>query len=74
MLFGDDREMVRKAMVAVMDLVADVEVGGIYEGTVIEVRDFGVIIELLRNKEGLCHVSELARREDIRAHPEGQLG
>lgn len=74
LLFGDDREMVRKAMVAVMDLVADVEVGGIYEGTVIEVRDFGVIIELLRNKEGLCHVSELARREDIRAHPEGTIG
>eukprot|EP00934_Nitzschia_sp_Nitz4_P001184 Nitzschia sp. Nitz4//scaffold3_size479765//238156//240711//NITZ4_000101-RA/size479765-processed-gene-1.458-mRNA-1//1//CDS//3329550761//1184//frame0 len=74
LLFGDDREMVRKAKVAVMDLVADVEVGGVYEGTVIELRDFGAIIELLRNKEGLCHVSELARRDEIRAHPEGTVG
>ena len=36
--------------------------GGVYEGTVIELRDFGAIIELLRNKEGLCHISELAEK------------
>ncbi|MGK3734479.1 MAG: polyribonucleotide nucleotidyltransferase [Bacillariaceae sp.] len=74
MLFGDDREMVRKAKAAVMDLVSDVEVGLTYEGTIIEIRDFGIIIELLRNKEGLCHVSELAKKENIKKHPEGTLG
>jgi polyribonucleotide nucleotidyltransferase len=74
LLFGDDQEMVKKAKVAVMDLVADVEVGGVYEGTVIELRDFGAIIELLRNKEGLCHVSELAGRDEIRGHPQGTIG
>ncbi|OEU09504.1 hypothetical protein FRACYDRAFT_194953 [Fragilariopsis cylindrus CCMP1102] len=72
--FGDDREMVRKAKAAVMDLVSDVEVGLTYEGTIIEIRDFGIIIELLRNKEGLCHVSELAKKEKIKKHPEGTLG
>ncbi len=74
LLFGEDREMVRKARVAVMDLVSDVEVGEVYEGTVIEIRDFGVIIELLRNKEGLCHVSEMADRDQIRRHPKGTIG
>mmetsp|Transcript_9564 Transcript_9564/g.10989 ORF Transcript_9564/g.10989 Transcript_9564/m.10989 type:complete len:1011 (-) Transcript_9564:405-3437(-) len=74
LLFGDDREMVRKAKAAVMDLVSDVEVGLTYEGIIIEIRDFGVIIELLRNKEGLCHVSELAEKEKIKKHPEGTLG
>eukprot|EP00536_Pseudo-nitzschia_multiseries_P003342 jgi/Psemu1/252552/estExt_Genewise1Plus.C_510053 len=74
LLFGDDNEMVRKAKAAVMDLVSDVEVGETYEGTIIEIRDFGVIIELLRNKEGLCHVSELADREEIRKHPGGTKG
>jgi polyribonucleotide nucleotidyltransferase len=74
LLFGDDQEMVRKAKAAVMDLVADVEVGGVYEGTVIDLRDFGAIIELLRNKEGLCHVSELAERDAIKAHPRGTIG
>lgn len=74
LLFGDDREMVRQAKAAVMDLVADVEVGGVYEGTVIELRDFGAIIELLRNKEGLCHVSELVDKEEIKRNKRGTLG
>lgn len=74
LLFGDDRQMVRKARTAVMDLVSDVEVGLTYEGTVIELRDFGAIIELLRNKEGLCHISELAGKDEIRKHPSGSLG
>jgi len=74
LLFGDDSEMVRKAKAAVMDLVSDVEVGLTYEGTIVEIRDFGVVIELLRNKEGLCHVSELAEKEKIRSHPNGTLG
>jgi polyribonucleotide nucleotidyltransferase len=74
LLFGEDQDMVKKAKTAVMDLVADVVVGGVYEGTVIEIRDFGIIVELLRNKEGLCHVSELFDRDTIRSHPRGTLG
>lgn len=74
LLFGDDPVMVKKARTAVMDLVSDVEVGLTYEGTVIELRDFGAIIELLRNKEGLCHISEIATKEEIRGHPSGSLG
>ena len=74
LLFGADHEMVRQAKVAVMDLVADVEVGGVYEGTVIELRDFGAIIELLRNKEGLCHISELAEKDEMKGNTKGTLG
>lgn len=66
--------MVRQAKAAVMDLVADVEVGGVYEGTVIELRDFGAIIELLRNKEGICHISELVDRDEIKRNKRGTLG
>jgi len=29
-----------------MDLVSDVEEGGVYEGTVIEIKDFGAVIEV----------------------------
>ena len=71
LLYGANREMVGKAKSAVMDLVADVEEGEVYEGTVIEIKDFGAIIELLRNKEGLLHVSELG---DMDSHPKGNLG
>lgn len=59
LLHGTDATAVSEAKAAIVDLVADVVEGGVYEGTVIEIKDFGAILELLRNKEGLLHVSEL---------------
>ncbi len=41
-------------------LTASVEVGRIYEGRVMSVKDFGAFIEILPGKDGLCHISELA--------------
>lgn len=73
-MHGRDAEMVGKAKAAVMDLVADVEEGGIYEGVVMAVKDFGAVVELLRNKEGLLHVSELTDDKNILNNPEGNLG
>ncbi|CAB9496319.1 Polyribonucleotide nucleotidyltransferase [Seminavis robusta] len=71
LLFGSDKDLVAKAKSVVADLVADVVEGEIYDGTIVEIKDFGAIVELLRNKEGLLHVSELA--EDI-SDPQGNLG
>jgi len=59
LVFGSNKDMVAKAKSVVADLVADVEEGEVYEGTIIEIKDFGAIVELLRNKEGLLHVSEM---------------
>jgi len=77
-MFGSNREMVKKAKMTVMDLVADVVVGEVYTGTVIETKDFGAVIELLRNKEGLLHVSEMTSHDDTtadpRTHPDGTAG
>lgn len=71
LIFGSDKDTVAKARSTVMDLVADVEEGETYEGTIVEIKDFGAIIELLRNKEGLLHVSELTN--DL-SDPQGNLG
>lgn len=71
LLFGTDKDMVQKAKSTVADLVADVIEGEVYEGTIVEIKDFGAIVELLRNKEGLLHVSELA--DDI-SDPQGNFG
>ena len=71
LIFGSDKDSVAKARSTVMDLVSDVEVGETYEGTIVEIKDFGAIVELLRNKEGLLHVSELS---DDLSDPQGNLG
>ena len=75
LIFGANRAMVEKAKATVMDLVSDVLEGETYMGTVIEIKDFGVIVELLRNKEGILHVSEIsADPNEARQHREGNLG
>ncbi|MBI5726051.1 MAG: polyribonucleotide nucleotidyltransferase [Planctomycetes bacterium] len=46
-----------KAMVE--SIVEEVQVGRIYMGKVVSIREFGAFIEILPGKDGLCHVSEL---------------
>lgn len=41
-------------------ITAEVEVGKTYEGTVAKILDFGAIVSILPNKDGLVHISELA--------------
>ena len=40
-------------------LTAEAEVGKIYTGKVVSIRDFGAFIEIMPGQDGLCHVSEL---------------
>ncbi len=42
------------------DITAEVEVGRIYEGTVLRLLDFGAIVQLLPGKDGLLHISQIA--------------
>ena len=42
------------------DITAEVEVGKIYEGTVLRLLDFGAIIQILPGKDGLLHISQIA--------------
>jgi polyribonucleotide nucleotidyltransferase len=42
------------------DITADVEVGRIYQGTVLKLLDFGAIVSVLPGKDGLLHISQIA--------------
>jgi polyribonucleotide nucleotidyltransferase len=44
------------------DIVAEAEVGQIYDGTVKSVVAFGAFVEILPGKDGLLHISEIAHR------------
>jgi polyribonucleotide nucleotidyltransferase len=44
----------------ILALTADVEVGRIYEGTVLRLLDFGAIIGLLPGRDGLLHISQIS--------------
>ncbi|WP_425060908.1 Polyribonucleotide nucleotidyltransferase [Sporomusa carbonis] len=56
-----DVEAGQKAVRIIETLVRDVEVGGIYMGKVTRLMNFGAFVEILPGKEGLVHISQLAR-------------
>jgi polyribonucleotide nucleotidyltransferase len=44
------------------DITADVEVGRVYQGTVLKLLDFGAIVQLLPGKDGLLHISQISHQ------------
>ena len=56
-----DGEGAKKAQQIIEDIVRDVEVGAVYKGKVTRIMNFGAFVEILPGKEGLCHISQLAR-------------
>ena len=54
----------------IKEITADVEVDQIYDGKVIKILDFGAIVSLLPNKDGLLHISQIAheRIKSVKDH------
>jgi len=44
----------------ILELTADVEVGKVYEGTVLRLLDFGAIVQVLPGRDGLLHISQIS--------------
>jgi polyribonucleotide nucleotidyltransferase len=55
-----DMEKAEQAKRRIIELTADVEVGQVYEGTVLRLLDFGAIVQVLPGRDGLLHISEIA--------------
>jgi len=55
---GEAGEMAKKM---IDDIVAEVEVGKIYEGKVVKLMDFGAFVRLVGNTDGLVHISQIAK-------------
>ena len=53
-------EGIEKAKKRIEEITAEVEVGKIYEGTVLKLLDFGAIVSVLPGRDGLLHISQIA--------------
>ncbi|MCA9267698.1 MAG: polyribonucleotide nucleotidyltransferase, partial [Planctomycetales bacterium] len=53
-------EWAQDAMQRIEALTASVQIGKIYDGRVISIKDFGAFVEILPGRDGLCHISELS--------------
>ncbi len=55
-----DGAAAKRAQKMIEDLTAEVEIGRIYEGTVLKILDFGAIVQVMPGRDGLLHVSQIA--------------
>ena len=55
-----DLDRAKDAQRRIVELTADVEVGQVYEGSVLRLLDFGAIVQVLPGRDGLLHISEIA--------------
>ncbi|KCZ91560.1 polyribonucleotide nucleotidyltransferase [Hyphomonas johnsonii] len=55
-----DRSSIDKAMKMIKEITAEAEVGEIYQGTVVGLKDFGIFVNFFGPKDGLVHVSQMA--------------
>lgn len=51
-------DAIEKAKAIINGITADIEIGKVYAGKVTSVVAFGMFVEILPGKEGLCHISE----------------
>ncbi len=63
-----------QAIEAIRNLTRDVEVGEVYTGKVVRITPFGAFLELVPGKDGLLHISQVARERIERVEDVLQLG
>ena len=61
-VYSTDTESGKKAMKMILDIAKDIEVGGIYDGTVTRIMPFGAFVEIGAGKEGLLHISKISSK------------
>lgn len=69
-VFSTEGPAAEKALEMIRAITAEVEVGRIYRGKVVSIKEFGAFVEVLPDRDGLLHISELAdqrvkRVEDV---------
>jgi polyribonucleotide nucleotidyltransferase len=56
-----DMESAEKGLNEIEMLIKEVEVGEVYNGKVVRIMNFGAFIEILPGKDGLLHISKMAK-------------
>ena len=69
-IYSNNPEGMARAKQIVGGMTKEIEVGELYQGRVVTIKEFGCFVEVMPGRDGLCHVSELAdfrvnRVEDV---------
>ncbi len=58
---GTDKEMMDKAVEMIKIITTEFEEGQIFKGKVVSIKEFGAFIEFAPGKEGMVHISKIAK-------------
>ena len=58
---GTDKEGIDQAIKTIHSIVDPIEIGKVYEGEVVRIMPFGAFVQLAPNKDGMIHISKLAK-------------
>ena len=64
---GNDPERIAKALEWVKSLTEEPEVGKIYEGTVVSIKDFGAFVNILPGIDGMLHISQIREGKRLKS-------
>ena len=64
---GNDPEKIKKALEWVKSLTEEPEVGKIYEGTVVSIKDFGAFVNILPGIDGMLHISQIREGKRLKS-------
>ncbi len=71
---GTDKAAMDEALRLIEIIATDFEKGQILEGTVVSIKDFGAFVEFAPGKEGMIHISNIAKRRINHVEDELTLG
>ncbi|HEV3270745.1 MAG TPA: polyribonucleotide nucleotidyltransferase [Candidatus Methylacidiphilales bacterium] len=57
-IYSTNGDAMERAKEIILGMVGDIEIGKIYRGRVVTLKDFGAFVEVLPGKDGLVHISE----------------
>ncbi len=60
-IYAEDKEAKDAAVARIEEITAEAEVGKIYNGKVVRIENYGAFVNIIPGKDGLLHISEIAR-------------
>ncbi|OJG09041.1 polyribonucleotide nucleotidyltransferase [Enterococcus asini] len=71
---SSDSEMIQKAIKIIEELTKEIKVGEVYLGKVVRIEKFGAFVNLIKGKDGLVHISQLANERVNKVEDVVKLG
>ena len=71
---GTEAEAMDKAVEYIKTIVTEYQEGQIFQGTVVSIKDFGAFVEFAPGKEGMVHISRIAKERINRVEDVLSLG